>query len=270
MTYLTRDGVQIYFEADGSGPAVLLTHGFACTGKMWEAQLRERRGDCRLITWDVRGHDRSSAPEDPGAYSREHYTDDMVAILDACGVDRALLVGHSMGCVLSVHFALSHEERTAGLLLLGGAGGPITSTGAVLAGWNDGVAQLAQAFVDHGLTPNDAEIGQLTPGGMLAAPECRLANHRSASALAYALVGALTFTDPLETERLTSSGLPVEVVLGAHEHDFIVRAADELLAGIPAARKTIIEEAGHAANLDAPQEFNRILLRAASQATYSR
>ena len=57
----------------------------------------------------------------------------IVAVLDACDVDRALLVGHSMGCVLSVQFALTFPQRTAGLVLAGGTGGPITATGAALA-----------------------------------------------------------------------------------------------------------------------------------------
>src|SRR4051794_16425031 len=102
MPYIDRDGVRVYYEREGSGDTLLLSHGFACSGRLWGAQLRGLREDYQVIAWDARGHDRSDSPDDPDRYSRGLSVDDMASILDDCDVERCVLVGHSMGSLISV------------------------------------------------------------------------------------------------------------------------------------------------------------------------
>src|SRR4051812_39290988 len=97
---ISPDGVELATRQSGpaDGPAVVLLHGITMTGDfvlMGSTELQ--RHGFRVITHDARGHGRSSAPADPRAYGYAHLTADLLAVLDACEVDRALLVGSSMG-----------------------------------------------------------------------------------------------------------------------------------------------------------------------------
>ena len=83
MAYVVRDGVRVYFEDHGSGPGVLLSHGFCWSSAMWRDQVEALSGNYRVMTWDMRGHGRSDYPNDLAAYSEAHSVADMAAILDA-------------------------------------------------------------------------------------------------------------------------------------------------------------------------------------------
>src|SRR5690349_10043670 len=104
MANIQRDGVRVHYETSGGGAGtpVLLTHGFRGTARIYDATVAALGPSRRCITWDVRGHGDSDYPDDPALYSVDLTVADMVAILDAAAVDRAVLVGHSMGGYLSL------------------------------------------------------------------------------------------------------------------------------------------------------------------------
>src|SRR2546429_183094 len=87
---LSHDGVELEYEAGGDGAAVLLTHGYGATGRMWDAQ-RAALDDYRLITWDMRGHGRTDSPAHPARYSIEATVADMRALLLHFGEARAVI-----------------------------------------------------------------------------------------------------------------------------------------------------------------------------------
>ena len=93
MAFLDRDGVRIYYEQRGAGPAVLLTHGYSASARMWRGQMEALCDRYRIIAWDMRGHERSDYPDDPRLYSHEATVADMATILDACGVQKAVTTG---------------------------------------------------------------------------------------------------------------------------------------------------------------------------------
>jgi predicted alpha/beta-fold hydrolase len=66
MPKLNRDGVEIYYEVHGSGPTLLLTHGYSSTSEMWQGQIEALSKHHQLVLWDMRGHGRSDYPDDPG------------------------------------------------------------------------------------------------------------------------------------------------------------------------------------------------------------
>src|SRR5438093_13687789 len=111
MRYVDRNGVRVAYEDHGRGPAVLLTHGYGATSRMWDAQIRGFVDRRRMIVWDIRGHGASDSPQDPVAYSEAASVDDMAAILDACGVETAVVGGLSLGGYLSLAFHLAHPAR---------------------------------------------------------------------------------------------------------------------------------------------------------------
>ena len=69
MPKINRDGVNIYYEVHGSGPTLLLTHGYSSTSGMWQGQIAALSKHHKLVLWDMRGHGRSDYPDEPAAYS---------------------------------------------------------------------------------------------------------------------------------------------------------------------------------------------------------
>ena len=120
-------GVRISYEDSGGEglPAILFSHGFGSGSRLWRHQVAAFRGAFRCITYDMRGHALSDSPPTltgdvlgaAGAYSKDHQVDDMCAVLDACGVRRAILCGHSMGGYDTLLCYFKYPERVAALVL---------------------------------------------------------------------------------------------------------------------------------------------------------
>jgi pimeloyl-ACP methyl ester carboxylesterase len=131
------DGTRIAGEQAGEGPAVLLLHGLTATRRyvVMGSRMLERSGR-HVIAYDARGHGASDAPRD-GAYDYPRLAADAIAVLDACGVRRAVLAGASMGAHTALALALAHPDRVAGLVLITPAYDPERSLDAdVLARWD--------------------------------------------------------------------------------------------------------------------------------------
>ncbi len=113
----TPDGVFLRGEVAGDGPAVLLLHGLTATRRyVLHGSAGVERAGFRVIAYDARGHGESSPAHDPAAYTYAHLARDAVSVLDACGADRAVLVGQSMGAATAAAVALGWPTRVAGLV----------------------------------------------------------------------------------------------------------------------------------------------------------
>lgn len=245
MPFIDRNGVRIYYEAHGSGPAVLLSHGFSATSQMWRGQIEALSPRYRLIVWDMRGHGQSDSPDALEEYSEEKTVGDMAAILDACGARRAVIGGLSLGGYMSLAFHLAYPERTRALMLFDTGPGYRNPKGREA--WNATAFSRAEALERDGL----AALGQ--------GAEVRIAQHRSAAGLAKAARGMLAQFDSRVIESLESIRVPTLVLVGSEDTPFL-GATDYMSAKIPGARKVVIEGAGHAANIDKPAEFNAAVL----------
>jgi pimeloyl-ACP methyl ester carboxylesterase len=116
---VVRGPVTLAGEASGTGPAVLLLHGLTATRRyvVHGSRAIERAGH-RVIAFDARGHGRSSPAGGPPDYTYDELMADALAVLDAEGVDRAALVGQSMGSATAVALALRHPERVSALVVV--------------------------------------------------------------------------------------------------------------------------------------------------------
>jgi len=117
------DGVELAFERHGQGATVLLVHGFGssrlqnwkATG--WFGALTE--AGFGLVAMDCRGHGDSGKPHDPAAYGHDRMAEDMIVVMNACGLDQALILGYSMGGFIGLRFLAAYPERTIKLALAG-------------------------------------------------------------------------------------------------------------------------------------------------------
>jgi len=246
MPLLDRDGVKIHYEVTGEGPALLLTHGYSATGEMWRGQLAALSPYFKVITWDMRGHGASDYPQDQTAYSEEATVADMAALLDAVGAESAVVGGLSLGGYMSLAFHRAHPERTRALLIIDT--GPGYKNDQAREGWNANAIRRAERLETDGL-------GDLSK----ASAEVRQARHRDATGLARAARGMLTQRDARVIESLPGVAVPSIVIVGANDTPFLA-ASDYMAAKIPGARKVVIADAGHSANIDQPQAFNAAVL----------
>src|SRR6202140_4189037 len=118
MPKINRDGVEIYYEVHGSGPPLLLTHGYSSTSAMWQGQIEALSKHHRLVLWDMRGHGRSDYPGDASAYSEALKVADIAALLDEVGAVSAIVGGLSLGGFMSLAFYRAHPERVRALLII--------------------------------------------------------------------------------------------------------------------------------------------------------
>jgi len=124
MPYATTpDDVKLYYEELGQGTPILFVHEFAGDHRSWERQLREFGKRYRCIAYNARGYRPSDIPVDPEAYSYVHVMRDAVAMLDHLKIDKAHLIGLSMGGYTALQVALNHPQRVRSLVLAGAGSG---------------------------------------------------------------------------------------------------------------------------------------------------
>ncbi len=245
MATINRGGVNIYFEDHGSGPAVLLSHGYSATSQMWTGQVAALSDRYRVITWDMRGHGQTDSPDDPGAYSEAATCDDMAAILTHLGIEKAVIGGLSLGGYMSLAFNLAHPRMVNALMLFDTGPGYKNPVGRD--GWNQTAIQRAVTFEEKGLEA----LGR--------GAEVRIAQHRSAQGLAHAARGMLAQFDSRVIESLPDIKVPTLVLVGDKDAPFL-GGTDYMANKIPGATKVVIEDAGHASNIDQPAAFNAAVL----------
>jgi pimeloyl-ACP methyl ester carboxylesterase len=241
MPQLNRDGVNIHYEVHGSGPPLLLTHGYSSTSAMWQGQIEALSNRHKLILWDMRGHGQSDYPEDASAYSEALTVGDMAALLDKAGAGSAIVGGLSLGGYMSLAFYRAHPDRVRALLIIDT--GPGFKKDEARDAWNRRAHETGDRFEREGLDVLKS-----------ASRERSSVLHRDASGLARAARGMLTQRDAGVIETLPHIKVPALVVVGADDTPFLA-ASDYMAAKIPGAKKVVIPAAGHAANIDQPQAF---------------
>jgi pimeloyl-ACP methyl ester carboxylesterase len=246
MSLLNRDGVNIYYEVHGSGPAILLTHGYSASGEMWAGQVEALSKDHTLILWDMRGHARSDSPADDALYSEALTVDDMTAILDTVGVDRAVVGGLSLGGYMSLAFNRAHPDRVKALLIIDT--GPGFRKDEARDAWNETSKRTAKGWETEGLARAQRAGGEVA-----------IASHRTADGLARAARGMLAQRNSAVIDSLPTVKVPSLVLVGADDTPFLV-ASDYMAGKIPGAAKVVLPDAGHAANIDQPAAFNAAVL----------
>jgi pimeloyl-ACP methyl ester carboxylesterase len=243
---LNRDGINLHYEIHGSGPTILLSHGYSATSEMWRGQIAPLSRGHQLILWDMRGHGQTDSPGDSSVYSEDATVEDMAALLDKAGAGQAIVGGLSLGGYMSLAFYLRYPERVKALLLFDT--GPGFKNDEARAAWNQRAAQTANTFETEGLASLNSRSREMATS-----------THRSAAGLARAARGMLAQRDARVIKSLLDIKVPTLIIVGADDASFLA-PTDYMAAKIPHALKVVIPHAGHASNLDQPQMFNQAVL----------
>jgi 3-oxoadipate enol-lactonase len=249
-TPLTIDagGVALSGERAGEGAAVVLLHGLTATRRyvVMGSRSLERSGHL-VVSYDARGHGRSTPAPEPGAYDYGSLAADLEAVLDALDLPRAVLAGASMGAHTALRLALSKPERVAGLVLITPSFDPAAPRGdRSLAGWDALAHGLREDGIDGFVRAYD--FGKV-PDAMRATIETvlrqRLAAHEHPFAVADALE-AVPRSRPFEQlGELAALAAPTLVVGSRDEADpgHPLAVAELYAEAIPSAR-LLVEDAG--------------------------
>ena len=214
MVTLNRNGVGIHYELHGEGPAILLSHGYSATCRMWDGQISAFKDRYKVIVWDMRGHGQSDTP-DQAAFSETETVADMKAILDACGETSAVIGGLSLGGYMTMAFHLRHVAMCRALMLFDT--GPGFKKDEARDAWNLRARQRGDDLEAKGF----AALG--------GSDEVRMSQHRSALGLARAARGMLAQDGPGVINSLPSVAVPTLVLVGANDTPFL--AAMDYVAG---------------------------------------
>jgi pimeloyl-ACP methyl ester carboxylesterase len=257
---LSINGVDLAYEDLGHGarPFVLL-HGFTGFRDDFREHLPALARLGRTIVYDHRGHGESGRAPDAAGYSFAQLVDDLRVLLDALGVPRCDLLGHSMGGMLALRFALDHPQRVASLVLMDTAArapdqmprAPLAAAGAIAR--SDGMATLAALLRgragDDPTRPEAERRLERERGDAFWERRWRRLEAMDPDAFA---VLALELVDqqPL-TDRLADLTCPTLVMVGEQDASFLTPAA-ELARGIRGARLVTIPHAAHSPQLENP------------------
>jgi pimeloyl-ACP methyl ester carboxylesterase len=241
------NGITVRYDVSGSGPALLLTHGYSSTGRAWDAQHRALEDRCRVISWDMRGHGETESPADPTLYSHDLTVGDMRGLLRHLGVERAVVGGLSLGGTMSLAFYRHHPEMVRALVICDS--GPGYRNADARADWNRRAEARAADLEARGL--------EVLSGGSRDMREAAR-RHRSAQGLAHAARGMLAQRDSGIIDSLPGVSVPTLVIVGDQDTPFLA-PCEYMAKKIPGARLEVITDAGHSSNLDQPEAFNRVL-----------
>jgi pimeloyl-ACP methyl ester carboxylesterase len=241
------NGVRLHYDAGGDGGALLLSHGFGATGRMWDGQRRAFADRWRVISWDMRGHGETESPDDPTGYSADLTVADMRDLLVHLGIRRAIIGGLSLGGYVSLAFHAQHPEMTRALVLCDT--GPGYRNPEARTAWNERALRRAADLEARGLAALSGSSREMRES---------VRHHRSAQWLAHAARGMLAQDGAHVIDSLPSIRVPTLIVVGDQDEPFL--APCRYMAGkIPGARLEVIKGAGHSSNLDQPEAFDRVL-----------
>ena len=253
--YADVNGTKLYYEIAGSGTPLILVHGMSLDTRMWDGQFGVLAENYRVIRYDARGHGKS-VPTSTDPYS---HSQDLKGLMDALGIERAHLVGLSMGGRTVINFTIDNPGRAISLVPVDSplpGMDPVTDVferiGKIIGTANEsGIATALDMWcADELFTP---AMNNPTSSGPL--------NEivREYSGWNWTSGATVIDRDRPADQLLDTISAPTLVILGEHDlTDFHV-AATAMEANIPGARKVVMPGVGHMSNMEDPDSFNALL-----------
>ncbi len=258
----TEDGVRLHVEEAGAGSPILFIHEFAGDHRSWRPQVAAFQHRYRCITYDARGYPPSDVPAEPGAYDYVKGRADAIAVLDALGIERADVIGLSMGGFNALQLGIYHADRVRSLVVASaGSGANPASRKEFQAGTEataaamraKGMAALAPTLA---VAPSRVQLQNKNPEAW--AEFLQQLSEHSTEGSALTLLGIQRLRPSLweltdDLRRITAPTL----ILNGDEDDQCLEPGLLLKRTIDTAALQVLPRTGHAANLEEPAVFNR-------------
>jgi pimeloyl-ACP methyl ester carboxylesterase len=257
LPHQTVNGIQIYYEEKGKGEPLILINGLAFPMDLWFAQIEELSKDFRVIALDNRGIGRSGQPDEE--YSIAMMAADAAGLLKALGIEKAHIVGLSMGGFISQEIALSYPDVVNRLVLIATAMGGTRSLELGRPFWEKAAAEI------YGKPPQDVYRIDLT---LMSAPGFA---KRHPDVIDKAVALRMKHPQPLHaflrqfaacnvfdvTNRAGSIAQPTMIILGQDDPIFPIPLAEDFRRTLPDAKMLVYENCGHAVLLEKPDQLSR-------------
>jgi pimeloyl-ACP methyl ester carboxylesterase len=260
----TDDGVKLFYEEAGAGIPVVFVHEFAGDLRSWEPQVRYFSRRYRCIAFNARGYPPSDVPEDFERYSQERARDDIRAVLDSLDVEKAHIVGLSMGAFATLHFGMAHAKRALSLTVAGGGYGAHPAqyrqfqedsrkNAALIQ--REGMAKFAASY---GVGSTRVQFQNKDPRGFAEFMQ-QLAGH-SALGAANTMLGYQARRPSLYdlTAEMARIDVPT-LIMSGDEEEPCLEVCLLMKRTIPTAGLALLPCSGHAINLEEPALFNQLL-----------
>lgn len=260
----TDDGVRLACVAVGDGTPVLFVHEFAGDQRSWSAQVSHFSPRYRCLSYCARGYPPSDVPKNPASYTQERAVADAVAVLDGLGVERAHVVGLSMGGFCALHLGMSHPQRVLSLTVASVGCGAQPERAAAFRAETEALAATfehqgaAAVAPSYSVGPARVQLQDKNPRAW-AEFAAALAEHSSLGS-ALTLRGVQRDRPSLYalTQRLAALSVPTLVIAG-DEDERVLEPSLMLKRTIPSAGLAVVPRTGHAVNLEEPAQFNRLV-----------
>jgi pimeloyl-ACP methyl ester carboxylesterase len=265
MPHLTTDdGVKLFYEETGSGVPIVFAHEFAGDSRSWESQVRYFGRRYRCITFNARGYPPSEVPDDGQKYSQERARDDIKAVVDALKIDKAHVVGLSMGGFAALHFGFAYPDRARSLVVAGCGYGASPDQRAQFAAETEAAARrfeeigMAKSAEGYATGPSRVQLQNKDPRGWRELVD-QLADHSSLGA-ALTMRGVQQRRPSLFdlVERMNAITTPTLIMTGDEDWPCIEPAL-LMKRTICSAGLIVVPNTGHAINLEEPATFNQHL-----------
>jgi pimeloyl-ACP methyl ester carboxylesterase len=260
------DATQLYVEEIGAGTPVVFVHEYAGDYRSFEPQLRYFSRQHRCVTYSQRGYPPSDVPADPARYSQAIARDDVIAVMDALGIDRAHVVGHSMGAYTALHVGITYPQRCLSVTAAGCGWGSTANaatreamkvlaadTGKMFA--QEGIAAAAAKYAD---APMRQAYKHKDPRGW--AEFARMLAEHSAEGHAHTMLNLQLKRPTLwEMEAELKTFMPPLLVIVGDEDDLCLDGSVFLKRTVPTAALLVVPRAGHTINSEEPAAVNAAL-----------
>lgn len=265
MSYAkASDGTQLYYEETGNGPPMLFIHEFAGDWRSWEPQVSHFSRRRRCIVYSARGYPPSDIPGDELLYSQDIARDDALAVLDHLGIERAHIIGLSMGGFASLHFGIAYPKRATSITICGCGYGAEPNTRKEFRALSLSVAENfkkrgVRDFAEEYVTvPGRLTFKKKDPHGWSTFVQ-RLKEHSD--------IGAAFTQRSIQASRpglwdlkreIEGISIPTMIVTG-DDDTRCLKPSLFIKSLVKDSRLFVIPNTGHVLNLEEPALFNRVL-----------
>jgi pimeloyl-ACP methyl ester carboxylesterase len=263
MPHLTTDdNVKLYYEQVGSGMPVVFVHEFAGDVRSYEMQMRYFGQRYRCIAFNARGYPPSDVPEDGKFYSQERARDDIRAVLDALKIDKAHIVGLSMGGFAALHFGFTYPDRARSLVIAGCGYGAAPDKRAQFTAEAEAAATqfeqvgMAKAAEGYALGPTRVQFQNKDPRGWQEFADQLAAHSTEGSARTMRGVQARRPSLFDLVDKMNTITVPTLIMTGDEDWPCLEPAL-LMKRTIPTAALVVMPNAGHTINLEDPIAFNQ-------------